>query len=99
MKVKSPTSKSPRHSLGSNGFLANASTENLTYVSEADTDSISTMLMSENPDGCYYEAESPDELALTQAACLYGCKLLNRTVDHATVWLPGKSVGHRNIVK
>ena len=37
-----------------------------------------------------YEAESPDELALVQAACAYGCRMVQRTPDYATVWLPGE---------
>ena len=39
----------------------------------------------------HYEAESPDELALVQAANAYGCKLLKRTPDRVIVWLPGKT--------
>ena len=37
----------------------------------------------------HYEAESPDELALVQAASSYGCKLLKRTPDRVKLWLPG----------
>ncbi|XP_061165426.1 phospholipid-transporting ATPase VD-like isoform X2 [Saccostrea echinata] len=37
-----------------------------------------------------YEAESPDELALVRAACTYGCRLINRSVDKVRVWLPGE---------
>lgn len=38
-----------------------------------------------------YEAESPDELALVDAACAYNCKLLRRSPNHAVVSLPGNS--------
>jgi len=37
-----------------------------------------------------YEAESPDELALVDAAYAYNCKLINRTPNHLTVHLPGE---------
>ncbi len=40
----------------------------------------------------HYEAESPDELALVQAANAYGCKLLKRTPDRVIVWLPGRDL-------
>ena len=46
--------------------------------------------MSENTLKTRYEAESPDELALVKAACTYGCRLLRRTPDHVTVWLPSE---------
>jgi hypothetical protein len=36
-----------------------------------------------------YEAESPDELALIDAAYAYKCKLLKRSPDRLTVSLPG----------
>ncbi len=35
-----------------------------------------------------YEAESPDELALVDAAFAYNCKLLKRSPHHAVVSLP-----------
>jgi len=35
-----------------------------------------------------YEAESPDELALVKAVCGYGCRLLSRTSETVTVFLP-----------
>ncbi len=37
-----------------------------------------------------YEAESPDELALVQLAYEYGCRLLHRTTNVASVALPGR---------
>ncbi|KAK7072412.1 putative phospholipid-transporting ATPase VB [Halocaridina rubra] len=37
-----------------------------------------------------YEAESPDELALVDAAYKYGCRLLRRTLHNVLVSLPGK---------
>lgn len=37
-----------------------------------------------------YEAESPDELALVDAACTYNIRLLQRSVHHVVVSLPGK---------
>ena len=39
-----------------------------------------------------YEAESPDELALIDAACLYNIRLLERTPHHVAVSLAGKLV-------
>lgn len=38
-----------------------------------------------------YEAESPDELALVKAASTYGCRLIRRSPEKVTVWLPGMS--------
>ena len=49
-----------------------------------------TSMLSENTMKTKYEAESTDELALVQAACSYGCRLLNRTPNYATLWLPSK---------
>ena len=37
-----------------------------------------------------YEAESPDELALVQAASTYGCNLKKRTPDRVVLELPGR---------
>jgi hypothetical protein len=37
-----------------------------------------------------YEAESPDELALVDAAYAYSCRLLKRTPQSVSVLLPGK---------
>jgi phospholipid-translocating ATPase len=37
-----------------------------------------------------FEAESPDELALVDAAYTYNCRLLKRTPQHVTVNVPGK---------
>nr|CAD7433264.1 unnamed protein product [Timema monikensis] len=39
-----------------------------------------------------YEAESPDELALIDAAYSYNCRLVKRTPQYATVALPGEGV-------
>merc|ERR1719209_1696516 len=39
-----------------------------------------------------YEAESPDELALVDAAYVYNCRLINRTPAVVTVSLPGEGV-------
>jgi phospholipid-translocating ATPase len=36
-----------------------------------------------------FEAESPDELALVDAAYSYNCRLVKRTPQFATVALPG----------
>jgi len=36
-----------------------------------------------------YEAESPDELSLVDAACTYNIRLLQRSVHHVIVSLPG----------
>lgn len=38
-----------------------------------------------------YEAESPDELSLVDAACIYNIRLLQRSVHHVVVSLPGNS--------
>ena len=40
-----------------------------------------------------YEAESPDELALVEAAATYGCRLLRRSQDTITVFMPGMRTG------
>ena len=48
-------------------------------------------MLSENTLKTKYEAESPDELALVQAACSYGCRLLQRTPGLVTLWLPSTS--------
>ena len=37
-----------------------------------------------------YEAESPDELALVDAAYKYGCRLLKRSLHNVLISLPGK---------
>jgi len=37
-----------------------------------------------------YEAESPDEAALVKAASLYGYKLLSRSPDKVTLYIPGE---------
>lgn len=37
-----------------------------------------------------YEAESPDEAALVKAASLYGYKLLSRSPDTVTLYIPGE---------
>ncbi|XP_076360092.1 phospholipid-transporting ATPase VA isoform X1 [Tachypleus tridentatus] len=39
-----------------------------------------------------YEAESPDEIALVNAAFLYNCRLLKRTPDCAVIALPGEGL-------
>lgn len=35
-----------------------------------------------------YEAESPDELALVKAVCNYGCRLLSRTSEYVSIFIP-----------
>lgn len=52
-------------------------------------ESLSASVMSENTLKTKYEAESPDELALVKAACTYGCRLVKRTPEMVTIWLPG----------
>lgn len=44
------------------------------------------------PTAAIYEAESPDELALVNAARAYNVKLVKRTARSAIVSLPDKSV-------
>ncbi|XP_067122941.1 phospholipid-transporting ATPase VA isoform X2 [Centruroides vittatus] len=39
-----------------------------------------------------YEAESPDEIALVEAAFHYNCRLLRRTPDAALIFLPGEGL-------
>lgn len=39
-----------------------------------------------------YEAESPDEIALVDAAYRYGCRLLRRSPDSVVVMLPGEGL-------
>ncbi|XP_046395531.1 phospholipid-transporting ATPase VD isoform X2 [Ischnura elegans] len=46
-----------------------------------------------------YEAESPDELALVNAAYAYGCRLLHRTIKTATISLPGEGVLELEVLK
>lgn len=41
-------------------------------------------------DEIVYEAESPDEAALVKAAHLYGYKLLSRSPDKVTLYIPGE---------
>lgn len=43
----------------------------------------------------FFEGESPDEIALVEAAFKYGCKLLKRTLDSIQVCLPGKILHSR----
>ena len=45
-----------------------------------------------------YEAESPDELALVDAACAYSCRLLRRTPGAVVVSLPGKTYFITNVL-
>uniref|UniRef100_A0A0X3PIY4 Phospholipid-transporting ATPase n=1 Tax=Schistocephalus solidus TaxID=70667 RepID=A0A0X3PIY4_SCHSO len=63
---------------GSNGSL-NAGAKSVCPISEA------TLLNG-------YESESPDEIALTRTACIYGCKLLQRGLDFVVLWLPGEGM-------
>ena len=37
-----------------------------------------------------YEAESPDELALIDASCLYSIRLFQRSIHHVVVSMPGE---------
>lgn len=46
-----------------------------------------------------FEAESPDELALVDAAFTYNCRLLKRTPQHVTVNVPGMKILVRHINK
>lgn len=39
-----------------------------------------------------FEAESPDELALVEAAYLYNCRLIKRTPQSLTVMMPGMEI-------
>ena len=80
-KITSPSRRSldltdPVAAAGGGSFIDDSSTE--------------TSVMSENTLKTRYEAESPDELALVKAACSYGCRLVRRTPEHASVWLPSK---------
>lgn len=42
----------------------------------------------------FYEAESPDELALIDASCCYNIRLFQRSVHHVVVSLPGIHMKH-----
>lgn len=44
-----------------------------------------------------YEAESPDELALVDAAYKYGCRLLRRSLHNILVSLPGKQTSQMSV--
>ncbi|XP_052894439.1 phospholipid-transporting ATPase VD isoform X1 [Anopheles moucheti] len=46
-----------------------------------------------------YEAESPDELALVNAAFSYDCCLVNRSPNHALVSVPGEGVIEYEVLK
>ncbi|KAF4521458.1 hypothetical protein B566_EDAN001755 [Ephemera danica] len=46
-----------------------------------------------------FEAESPDELALVDAAYTYNCKLLKRTPQHITLHVPGEGLVEYEIMK
>ncbi|XP_046566596.1 phospholipid-transporting ATPase VD-like [Haliotis rubra] len=51
-----------------------------------------TVMVSHHPhqdERTRYEAESPDELALVKAASTYGCRLLQRSPERVSVFLPG----------
>jgi len=45
-----------------------------------------------------YEAESPDELALIDAACVYNIRLMQRSSHHVTVSLAGPSSSLANCI-
>ncbi|XP_046562486.1 phospholipid-transporting ATPase VB-like [Haliotis rubra] len=49
----------------------------------------SSSQMSDSSQRTRYEAESPDELALVKAASTYGCRLIQRSPERVSVWLPG----------
>ncbi|KAL8581296.1 hypothetical protein ACOMHN_028322 [Nucella lapillus] len=57
--------------------------------SESSVTASSSILSSNSLRACY-EAESPDELALVKAASTYGCRLIKRTPESVTVWLPAE---------
>ncbi|KAB7494597.1 putative phospholipid-transporting ATPase VD [Armadillidium nasatum] len=59
------------------------------------TPSPATPLESQKP---FYEAESPDELALVDAAYKYGCKLLRRNLHSILLSLPGIGVTEYEIL-
>lgn len=44
----------------------------------------------------FYEAESPDELALIDASCCYNIRLFQRSVHHVAVSLPGIMAKHKH---
>lgn len=46
-----------------------------------------------------YEAESPDELALVNAAYAYGCCLINRSPNHTLVNVPGEGITEFEVLK
>ena len=56
---------------------------------------ITQMAANTTPSPCelkpIFEAESPDELALVDAAYSYNCRLIKRTPQSATVFVPGQS--------
>ncbi|XP_076446004.1 LOW QUALITY PROTEIN: phospholipid-transporting ATPase VA-like [Babylonia areolata] len=58
-------------------------------ASESSVTASSSILSSSSQRTCY-EAESPDELALVKAASTYGCRLMKRSPEMVTVWLPGE---------
>ncbi len=75
-------------------FTENSLEDTMSSVSGEGSTSISMDTSgTESPAMLHYEAESPDELALVQAASSYGCKLLKRTPDRVMLSLPGKYIG------
>jgi len=46
-----------------------------------------------------FEAESPDELALVNAAYSYDCCLINRSPNHTLISVPGQGVFEYEVLK
>lgn len=62
--------------------------EDETDISVADQSTTNMSMLSQSTLKSRYEAESPDELALVKAVCNYGCRLLNRTNESVSIYLP-----------
>lgn len=64
------------------------SLDNSSNHDSVDTSTGDVSVLSQATLNSRYEAESPDELALVKAVCGYGCRLLDRTNDSVSVYLP-----------
>jgi len=82
--AESPGSR--QRSLQLSSFLAPLSKLSTSSLHKS-TRSLTTPAPSDRP---LYEAESPDELALVDAAYAYSCRLINRNPTDVTVSLPGE---------
>ncbi|XP_071088418.1 phospholipid-transporting ATPase VD-like [Haliotis cracherodii] len=80
----------PRYNKARGASLASLNSESdYQFTSSDGSIAGSSSQMSDSSLRTRYEAESPDELALVKAASTYGCRLIRRSPEKVTVWLPG----------